>query len=287
MPETRDLPSDFGSGSDARRDSGSSLRVASLGSGSRGNGTLIDDGRTCVLLDLGFNLKETRRRLSRLGKQPQDIDAILVTHEHGDHIRGVAAFARKHDVAVYLTSGSYNPKRLGALPSLHFINIHRPFGIGTLSIEPIPVPHDAREPCQFIIASGGSRVGVLTDIGHITPFVVESFELVDALLLEFNHDVGMLARGPYPYRLKARVGGIHGHLNNEQAAGLVERLDLARLQHLVISHVSEKNNSADLAVLAARKVLGKWPGQLHVASQDGGFPWIQLPEKARAGALGG
>lgn len=252
------------------------MRIASLGSGSRGNGTLIEDEDTCVLVDLGFSLKETTRRLRRLGRAPEDVSAILVTHEHADHIHGVAAFARKYRTPVYLTPGTYNRKRMGVLPVLHEVNCHRSFRIASLGIEPVPVPHDAKEPCQYILSSRGSKVGVLTDLGHITPHVEQQYQHCDALLLECNHDVDMLTNGPYPWPLKQRVGGMHGHLNNEQAASLLHRVDLARLQHLIICHISEQNNSPELARAAVQAPAGNWGGTLHVADQARGFDWIEL-----------
>lgn len=252
------------------------MRIASLGSGSRGNGTLIEDGDTCVLIDLGFTLKETKRRLQRLGRTPEDIDAILVTHEHADHINGVPAFARKFNTPVYMTPGTYVPERQGIYPSLHKINCHRNFRIGSIGIEPVPVPHDAREPCQYVLSSGGIKFGVLTDLGHVTPFVEMQYNECDVLLLECNHDPVMLADGPYPYPLKVRVGGMHGHLSNEQAAGLLEKIELGRLQHLVVSHISEKNNLPELASGALYPVLESWSGDLHMADQKLGFDWIEV-----------
>lgn len=254
------------------------MRIASLGSGSHGNGTLIDDGETCVLIDLGFTIKETVRRLKRLGKSPTDVHAILVTHEHADHIHGVSPFARKFQLPVYLTPATYDARKMGVLPSLHRINCHRPFRIGTLGIEPVPVPHDAREPCQYIVSSNGKKVGVLTDLGHITSYVEQRYAICDALLLECNHDVTMLENGPYPYQLKQRVGGSHGHLNNEQAAGLLEKIELKRLRHLIISHISEKNNLPEIASNVVSRVLKDWTGELHVADQENGFDWIDLCE---------
>ena len=125
------------------------MRISSLGSGSHGNGTLIEDGDTCILVDLGFTVKEAVRRLRRLGRAPEDVDAILVTHEHADHILGVAPFARKFHTSVYLTPGTYNPDRMGMLPKMNRVNCHRSFRINSIGVEPVPVPHDAREPCQY------------------------------------------------------------------------------------------------------------------------------------------
>ena len=164
---------------------------------------------------------------------------------------------------------------MGAFPSLHKINCHRNFRIGGIGIEPVPVPHDAKEPCQFVLSSRGIKVGVLTDLGHVTPYVELQYQSCDALLLECNHDPGMLADGPYPYPLKMRVGGMHGHLSNEQAAKLVEKLDLGRLQHLVISHISEKNNLPELARNALETALRDWSGDTYIADQLEGLTWIE------------
>jgi phosphoribosyl 1,2-cyclic phosphodiesterase len=207
---------------------------------------------------------------------PIDIDAVLVTHEHGDHIGGVGPFARKYKRPVYLTPGTSRHSKLGALPTMHPINCHKPFRIGDIGIEPVPVPHDAQEPCQYILSSNGYKVGVLTDLGHITRYVIEQYKSCYALLLECNHDVQMLNDGPYPYALKQRVGGPHGHLNNQQAASLLAEIDLEGLKHLIISHVSEQNNAPHLAEAAVNEVLVDWQGTLKVADQNQGFDWINL-----------
>ncbi len=252
------------------------MRIASLGSGSRGNATLIEDEETAILIDLGFSLKETVRRLHRIGRSPEDISGILVTHEHADHIHGVAAFARKYKTPVYLTPGTFNEKRMGNLPDLREVNCHRAFRVGSLGVEPVTVPHDAREPCQYIVSSRSRVVGVLTDLGHITPYVSSRYSACDALLLECNHDVDMLANGPYSWQLKQRVGGIHGHLNNEQAAGLLSQVERARLQHLIVCHISEKNNNPALAVAAVEAPMAGFDANLHIADQAEGFDWIEV-----------
>lgn len=252
------------------------MRVASLGSGSKGNGTLIDDGTTCLLVDLGFTLKETIARFKRLEIDPTRVDAVLVTHEHADHIHGVAAFARKFATPVYLTAGTYQQKQMGALPSLVKINPHLVFDIGSMKVEPVPVPHDAREPCQYLIHSGPTTLGILTDVGHITPHVELRYQECDALLLECNHDMEMLTAGPYPYPLKQRVGGDYGHLNNGQAAALLTKINLTRLNHLVITHISQKNNHPDIARRIIEETLVGWQGNLVLADQDLGFDWFQV-----------
>jgi len=252
------------------------MRFASLGSGSKGNSTVIDNGETCILIDLGFTVKESERRLRRLGVLPEAIDAILVTHEHADHIHGVAPFARKYKTPVYLTPATYEEKKMGILPDIRTVNCHKKFSIGSFEIEPVAVPHDAREPCQYIVSSGAHRIGVLTDLGHISAHVQLRYASCHALLLECNHDVEMLDQGPYPYGLKKRVASDHGHLNNEQAAELLTMVELDELQHLVISHISEKNNSPELANSAIKPVLANWDGELHLAQQDLGFDWLEV-----------
>ncbi len=252
------------------------MRIASLGSGSKGNGTLVDNGDTCLLIDLGFTLKESVQRLNRLDIQPEEISAILVTHEHTDHIHGVAPFARKFATPVYLSPGTCQAKSLGELPSLNPINCHAPFRVGSFDVVPVAVPHDAKEPCQYVLQSKGLSVGVLTDLGHITPHVRHNYAQCDALFLECNHDVDMLREGSYPWQLKQRVGGDYGHLNNEQAADLLTSIDLNRLKTLIISHISEQNNQPELALKAVNARLQDWSGELVVADQRAGLIWSSI-----------
>ncbi|MBI2384068.1 MAG: MBL fold metallo-hydrolase [Gammaproteobacteria bacterium] len=252
------------------------MQFASLGSGSKGNGTLIRAGRTTVLLDCGFSAREAERRLERLGVAPGSLDAILVTHEHGDHMSGVARLARRHGLAVWLTPGSFAAHDGPVMPKVRELCPHEPFSVGDLRIEPFPVPHDAREPCQFVFGDGRRRLGILSDAGSITPQMQAKLSGCDALMLECNHDPAMLAAGPYPERLKKRVGGDHGHLNNAQAAGLLAAMDTSRLQHLVLIHLSQVNNTPDLARQAVAEALKCAPGDLAVADQQQGFGWRHL-----------
>lgn len=256
------------------------MRFASLGSGSKGNSTVVEADGAALLVDLGFTLKETERRLRRLGLAPAGINGILVTHEHADHIHGVAPFARKYGVPVYLSHGSRNGYALGLLPSVHMVRGDRPFELGPFRVNPVTVPHDAREPCQYVVEAQSRRLGVLTDLGHITAHVAEQYRDCDALLLECNHDVGMLARGPYPQALKQRVGGALGHLNNQQAAFLLSQIDRKRLRHLVISHISEQNNQPAAAIEAVREALTDWSGALLLAEQEAGLAWVEMVDAA-------
>ena len=252
------------------------LRFASLGSGSRGNATLVEAGDTCIMVDCGFSISETQRRLARLGKSPDDIHAILVTHEHSDHIGGVAAFARRFRMPVWMTAGTSVMHNATDLPSLDWFDGHTPIAIGGLEITPFPVPHDAREPCQFTFSDGAVRLGILTDTGNITAHIRQQLTGCQALLLECNHDTAMLADGPYPHSLKQRVGGRLGHLSNHQAAELLAALDTATLSHLVAAHLSDKNNRPELARMALAGVLDCAPDWIGIADQAEGLDWRQV-----------
>lgn len=251
------------------------LRFASLGSGSRGNATLINWGDQYLLLDCGFSAREAEQRLARFGLAASDLAAILVTHEHADHIKGVAPLARRHQLPVYMTPGTFHSRDLGELPRLNLIEGYAPFALNGLQVTPVAVPHDAREPVQFIFEFAGRRLGILTDLGSITPQVEASYQALDAMVLEANHDPAMLAYGPYPASLKQRVGGLWGHLSNQQAAGFLQRLDCARLQHLVVAHISQQNNSLELtqAALTPATMAVK---QITYACQNQGFDWLSV-----------
>lgn len=246
-----------------------------MGSGSQGNGTLVEWQDQLLLIDCGFTIKEVERRISRLGRSAADITAILVTHEHADHLKGVPALARKYKLPVYMTPGTFRSRDLGVLPRLHLIEGYQPFRLGNVEVTPVAVPHDAREPAQFVFQARGRRLGVLTDLGNISAHVEEQYLDCDALLLEANHDPQMLAMGPYPYSLKQRVGGLWGHLSNQQAAGFLQRINTARLEHLVVGHISQKNNTPELARAVLAEVTDGI-AQVEYACQDAGFDWINF-----------
>lgn len=252
------------------------MRFAYLGSGSRGNAAVIEQGATRILLDCGFSVREASRRLDRLGIHPETLSGILVTHEHSDHLSGVKRMARRHDLPVWLTPGTNAAWGVDDVPGVELISPHQPFAVEELEVTPFPVPHDAREPCQFVFSDGARRVGVLSDTGTITPVIRQHLTGCDALLLECNHDREMLAQGPYPESLKRRVGGSMGHLSNAQAAELLTSLDTDALLHLVVAHLSEKNNTPERARNALAEVLGCSPDWIGVASQDEGLDWREV-----------
>ncbi len=249
------------------------LRFASLSSGSRGNALLVEYGDTLLMVDCGLTLKATRERLRALDRQPSDISALVVTHEHADHIGGVARLARRYQIPVAMTPGTREAS--GFAGELRLINCHRLFKVGEVAVQPFPVPHDAREPCQFVFSAGGRRLGVLTDTGHITPHITGHLSACDALAVEANHDLQRLAAGPYPASVKSRVAGAYGHLNNEQTAALIRELKHDGLQWVTALHLSEQNN----APCIVREMLGDALGgstDLHLASQDDGCGWLNI-----------
>lgn len=254
------------------------MRFACLGSGSSGNSLVVEAGRTRVLLDCGFGIRETVSRLARLALAPDDLRGIVVTHEHSDHIGGVAKFAAKFNLSVWLTHGTLSAASTSFqyFPRMNLIDSHTPFSVDDLRIEPFPVPHDAREPAQYVFGDGGRRLGVVTDAGASTVHIEATLNNCDALVLECNHDVDMLRNGPYPPMLKRRVAGRFGHLDNNAAAELLSKLDHRCLQHVVAAHLSEKNNTPALARRALAEVLGCEPEWIGVARQEEGFGWRQI-----------
>ena len=251
------------------------MRFASLGSGSKGNATLVEAGGTLILVDCGFSARETARRLQRLGIEPAGIDAILVTHEHSDHASGVAALSRKHEIPVYLSYGTARSGRCDGSARTECFNSGESFRIGAVDIQSVAVPHDAREPCQFRFSHRHYHLGLLTDLGSITRHIVQSYRGCDALLLEFNHDIAMLMSGAYPPQLKRRVSSDWGHLNNRQAAGLLEALGEDGPDRLVVAHISEQNNSRQCAETALEEI-SRIPGDVVWAGQGDGFDWCLL-----------
>lgn len=254
------------------------MRFACLGSGSEGNGLLVEAGETRLLIDCGFGIRDTVARLARVDVAPETITAIIVTHEHSDHVGGVAAFAARYQTPVWLTFGTLSAvaERFADLPKVYGFDTGDAFAIDAIEVRPFPVPHDAREPVQFVCSDGQWRLGLLTDLGVSTLHVEASLSGCDALVLECNHDPGMLANGHYPYALKQRIAGRFGHLDNEAAGELLSRLDNSKLKHVFAAHLSQHNNMPDLARAALATALGCSLDWIGIADQHDGFGWREF-----------
>ena len=254
------------------------MRFASLGSGSEGNGLVVEASGSRLMIDCGFGVRDAGRRLGRLGLAPSDLHAIVVTHEHSDHVGGVAALAAKHAIPVWLTFGTLAVvgERFAGLDRVYGFDSHETFSVGALEVRPFPVPHDAREPVQFVVGDGAARLGVVTDLGTSTPAVERALSGLDALVLECNHDAAMLADGSYPANLKARISGRYGHLANEASAELLAAIDGSRLRHVVAAHLSKQNNTPSPARAALAGALGCGDDWIGVADQDIGFDWREI-----------
>jgi phosphoribosyl 1,2-cyclic phosphodiesterase len=256
------------------------LRFASLASGSRGNALLIESGSTLLMVDCGLPYRDVEQRLAAVGRCGDDVTAVLVTHEHADHLRGVATFARRHGTRVLTSHGTGRALATASGWSDELerepFSTHRPLRVGAFTVEPFPVPHDAHEPCQFAFAAAGRRLGLLTDTGHVTAHIRERLGRCDALALECNHDAESLARGSYPPSVKARVASAYGHLSNAQAAGFVAHVLHGGLQWIMAMHISERNNSPAHVRSALGPALAAGPTRLALAEQDAPSGWIEV-----------
>ncbi|MBI5331679.1 MAG: MBL fold metallo-hydrolase [Betaproteobacteria bacterium] len=254
------------------------MRFACLGSGSKGNAWVVQANDTRIMVDCGFGPRETARRLQRLGVELEQIDAILVTHEHSDHGRGAAKTAERARCPVYLSHGSHAMlDATGDAPcAVHRISAQEHFDLKDMHITAYTVPHDAREPLQFAFSDGARRFALLTDAGHATPHMEAMLSDCDAIALECNHDVERLRNGSYPAALKRRILGPWGHLDNEAAAALLGKVAGPRLKHIVAAHLSEENNSPDLARGALASALHCTPDWIAVADQEDGLAWRTL-----------
>jgi phosphoribosyl 1,2-cyclic phosphodiesterase len=257
------------------------MRAAVLGSGSAGNATCVEADGTRILIDAGFSCRELTARLDAVGIDPRRIDALVITHEHADHIKGAARFSTTYGVPVYCAPATYRAASLDRQGvSAHVpVEAGEPFAVGGLRLRPIDVPHDAVATLGFTIESNGSRLGYVTDLGHWPESVGDAIRDCDLLVLESNHDVGMVREGPYPAIVKDRVLGRHGHLDNETAALLACAACTDRTARLVLAHLSRTNNTPDLAIGAARAAFdraGRPQPALHAAAQDAPSPWFEI-----------
>ena len=256
------------------------MRFASLASGSSGNCLVAEAAGTVVLVDCGLALTETERRLARVGLEPSHVTAILVTHEHSDHACGAFEFAAAHRITVYLTHGTLaamkaEGKALDGVP-LVIVNGRQSFLVDGLQVAPFTVPHDAREPVQYVLSDGAAKLGVLTDVGVSTAHVEKMLSGLDALVLECNYDRDLLWNGAYPRWLKERIAGPFGHLDNRESERLLAALDRSRLKHVIGAHLSRENNRPELARAALARAMGCEESWISLATQDDGFGWREL-----------
>jgi len=249
------------------------MDICVVSSGSSGNATYVRFANTAVLIDGGISLKELARRMATAGLRAEDIDAVLVSHGHNDHVRGVPVICRRLGIPVYANRATLAETGLaasvGGAGAVDFVTGEE-FELGDLRIRPFPVPHDAAEPVGFVISHRGARACLATDLGSVTMEVVRAFTGCDAVVLESNHDEAMLFEGPYPEFLKRRVAGPNGHLSNEDAAGLLRGVAHGGLRHIVMAHLSRTNNTPELSLEAAERALGARCGaiEIHLARQD-------------------
>ena len=256
------------------------MRFASLGSGSQGNALVAEAGRTRLMLDCGFGLQETEARLARAGLAPADLAGIIVTHEHGDHADGVLPLARRFGIPVWMTYGTFAALRDAGAGGedcpIRLVDSQHAFSVGDVLVQPFTVPHDAREPVQYVLSDGASRLGVLTDTGCATAHIAANLSGCQALVLECNYDPDMLEAGPYPPSLKGRIASRLGHLDNRTSGEILAALDCSRLRHVIAAHLSQTNNTPQLARAALSRVLHCDPEWISVASQEEGFDWREI-----------
>lgn len=233
------------------------LRVTVLASGSSGNVTLVEGSRGCLLIDMGLSEREASRRLRAVGVEPRGLEALIVSHEHGDHVRGAPLFSRRHGVPIYTTAATAAAAGLDLqdLAALVPIEAGRPFMVAGMRVHPFSVPHDAADNVGYVVEEEGSRLGYATDLGYPSAVASERLRGCGVLVVEANHDLAMLRSGPYPAHVKQRVMGRAGHLSNEQAAELLSQSVTPLTRTVFLAHLSERNNDGRLALQAGRGAL--------------------------------
>jgi phosphoribosyl 1,2-cyclic phosphodiesterase len=259
-----------------------SVRVAVLGSGSRGNSTLVATEKTRLLVDVGFSKRETCERLAALGERCDAFDALVISHEHTDHVRGLGALALSLKVPIYINAATREAVACDRrLKAFEFFSAGRKFTVGDIEITPFSVPHDAADPVAFTLQAEGIRVGLVTDLGYITELVKQQVRGCHCLIFESNHDLEMLKVGPYPWHVKQRVMSRQGHLSNRATAEFLSGDFDGAAQVLVLAHLSENNNHPEIARLSALDALAERQPrgngvELHLASQSAPTPIFQF-----------
>jgi len=254
------------------------LRFRVLGSGSTGNATLVEAGGTRVLLDAGLGPRTLADRLEDLGVDPSTLEAVVLSHEHGDHARGAASFARRCGVPVAATLGTRQAAGLLDVADFRALRPGAPLQLGALQIASVALPHDAAEPVGFVVTAGSARLGHATDLGHISRGVVAAFRHCDALLLESNYDLAMLRGGPYPWSLKERILSPRGHISNADVARYLATGLGPDCRTVVLAHLSQKNNHPELARGTAEEALrrSRRSGVRVELSGEEGTGWIRV-----------
>lgn len=248
----------------------SQLSVCVLASGSKGNAIHISSGETRILIDAGLSGREIQRRMSERGLSADDLDAILVTHEHSDHIQGVGVLARRHKIPVHISrrTAQVGNRRLGKVSQLVHFRCGTDFGIGALEIHPFTTSHDAVDSAGFTVRCNGCKLGIATDLGIVTELVKRHLKGCQLLVLEANHDPQMLIDGPYPWPLKQRIRGRNGHLSNAQCRDLLGELLHSDLQQVILAHLSENNNTPAQALNTVAEALQNHGARICVATQE-------------------
>ena len=257
-------------------------KLTILGSGSAGNASYVETDETRLLVDAGFSGRQIRQRLATLGRVPENLTAILITHEHSDHISGLAAIAEKTHIPVYCNRATMEEINRITSAKLEFrlFVTGGGFDVGDINVETFSIPHDAQDPVGFILHTNSGNIGFATDLGHVTKLVLDRIRSANALILESNHDVKMLQDCPHrPWSLKQRILSRHGHLSNEAAADCVAEIMSGELRHLYLGHLSRDCNKPELAQRVMHKrlqTLGATHVQLNIADQKNACPTLTL-----------
>ncbi|MGD9056648.1 MAG: MBL fold metallo-hydrolase [Desulfobacterales bacterium] len=252
----------------ARQCTDYNLAVCVLASGSRGNAIFVSDGTTGILLDAGLSASEIKRRLNSRGLSPKDLDAILLSHEHSDHIQSVGVLSRQLKLPIYLSRKIKKKAALGnSVHELRTFESGLPFQINDMAVHPFSISHDAADPVGFTIGQNGRRIGIATDLGFVTPQLTAHLQGCHLLIIEANHDPEMLMNGPYPWPLKKRIQSRRGHLSNQQSKHLLQKLQHRHLQHVILAHLSETNNNPQKVLDEMTSAFSHHKPRLTVASQ--------------------
>ena len=251
-------------------ESNAAISLCMLASGSRGNAIYLSDGDSRILIDAGLSGVEIERRMSSRGLDPKQLNGIVVSHEHSDHIQAVGILSRRFKLPVYISEETYQASRrqLGRIDDVRKFTCGTPFPIGSMVLHPFSIPHDAMDPAGFTVTSNGTRIGIATDLGIATSMVKTHLKECTALIIEANHDRVMLAEGPYPWPLKQRIKSRTGHLSNEDTLRLLKEILHGRLSHVILAHLSEQNNTPEKALGAVGPALHHSGINLSVAVQD-------------------